>query len=301
MIEKYKNLYENEKLEPIKLIGDLDELVSFLDKIIVPFDVNIHTLYFSLAARRKYISDEQKLLLKYNKENMFAKNIISASDKEGLVSKFVRNLRRCECNPYGYTCRTTGFPFPNNCLVVYVNINPTNAIKVAKAINKRFIDTYASSAQIMYNGSDISNPLFEMRNIVDFSYIEYSKTENSDHFYYDIDVDIETDYLNLNNKKELVSVFYEMLKKFNVDFNFEDILVVDTAGGYHIITPVSLQSALKMGKGRLVELYKKELYDKDYFKLTKEVTLSKNNMAPCPGTYQNNYLVTCKSLLEFLR
>ena len=107
-----------------KYIYDENEIKWFYDYCIPKLKQD-EVFFFSLSARNKALNEKERELYQIGRNEMFNKMIIRHDSFEMLL----RNLYRSETNKKAFLTNAN-FPFPDKCLTLYWNINPTNVRRV---------------------------------------------------------------------------------------------------------------------------------------------------------------------------
>ncbi len=144
-------------------IHDIDELKFFYDNILPPLD-KTDVYFISLSARNKYLTDEEKETLDLGRTEMFAKTIIRKREWD----RFLRTIRKFECHVEGYTTKN-GSPIPSKCIVMYININPSNTLQAIAGFKKVLSEYEVEIASIALNDRSNINNIAERLNKIDNS------------------------------------------------------------------------------------------------------------------------------------
>jgi hypothetical protein len=244
----------------MKLIGDEQELKNFFDYI-VPVLAKEEVYFLSLSARNKYLTEEERAFYRLGRTEMFERRII----KDRAWDMFLATVKRYEVAEGAYLS-LNGHPVPAKCVMVYWNINPTNAVKaffvfqqeMSQAVLEYVSNTNASTDVFLQANRKLMNA--------------FQKTRGTKH-YIDIDVDFLPDMKDIKH----VDNFLDALAARGVKF-----FVVDTKSGYHVLLK---RNTIRFNYTTLV----KELNQNT--SVIKEAVINENEMIPMPGTFQADHLV----------
>jgi hypothetical protein len=241
------------------MIVDRKQFDAFIN--ILPDLKQDEVYFFSLSARNKYLTAEERQEYALGRTEMFSREI--ARDKEGIY--YVMNKLKASLQ---YRKTNNGKTIPEKALVIYANINPSSTIK-AYQLFKQEIDKQVNDVINTFLNS--KEPNFEGLTRINRELMNCIQKARSRKYYIDLDIDL---YNKGTNKcvddltsflKENKSVFYK----------------IETFSGYHFLVkketvPNNLFS--KMNEYRL------SMY-------IKEIEFNKNEMIPVPGTLQAGKLV----------
>lgn len=274
-----ENIKENDY---VKIIADINELRWFFDNIIPnlkPFEV----IFLSLSGRSKYLTEEEKQYYQLGRNEMFAKSIVRERD----WNKFLRKIRKLECNEEGYTTKNN-LPIPSKCMVCYMNINPSNTLKALNEFNKVINEYMFELSNVAVKKLDSENIMNRLNKIDNNLMTCYQKATGTKHWV-DFDLDIDKNW----------KVYDEVVLK--VWLNKKGILTyfwIDTKSGYHLLVH---KEELKFNPNELVDYIKQGYGNWLYYeynpivannKLNEyEVIYNHNSMIPLPGTFQSDHIV----------
>lgn len=248
-------------------IYDEDQIRKFVS-ILSPLKED--EMYFvSMSARNKYLTDVERRYYELGRTEMFARELIKPSRRieGGIVETYLRVLKSMQVSEGGYTSRT-GKALPDNCLIVYANINPTSGLKAAKAFM-----------------SDMTEALFDMRTNPDapsfFAHLDsklmkHCQKEKGTRSLIDVDFDIPKEGL------PILKCFLAEMEGHGVKYH-----VIETKSGYHVLLE---RETLKFN-------YNEQVATANYNATTEfgkehvEVVVNKNGMVPVPGTMQAGHKV----------
>jgi len=149
-----------------QFIYDIDEIEWFY-KFSVPRIEQDKVLFWSLSARNKILSEEERRTFMLGRSEMFKKSVIR---KNGF-SHFIESLRSAECHKQGMLTKAR-VPYPQKCLRLYWNLNPTSVRKVIFE-QQRLINEYNEemiAAALKKSDIAIESAFHKMRRIFDAHY-----------------------------------------------------------------------------------------------------------------------------------
>lgn len=258
--------------EHYNIINDRFELEKFFD-IIMPDIGDLESYFISLSARNKYLTKEEQAELHLGRTEMFDRQIIRHKN----YNKFVSKLKQYECS-YGSYLTKTNKDIPQKCIVAYININPTHALKAYKEFNKtmnEYLFELATVSAEERKETNICQRINKMNTLLQNSY----QKSRSKKYYIDIDFDISKE-----------CIMPKLLNTYLLEKKIESFYWIDTKGGYHLLIPTKY---IEFNPQEIVDLaellYKKwgikRLNDKW------EIVINEHQMIPIPGTLQANYPV----------
>lgn len=224
-------------------------------------------LYFlSLSARNKYLTDEEREEYDLGRTEMFSRQV--AFDKEGIayaLDKMAADL----------AVRTTrnGSPIPPHCLVVYMNVHPSSAVKAYRRFSEQMDRHYEEAFLGTLNGSQAADMWIPFRRI-NTNLMNHIQKAFSRKLMVDIDIDGD----DSKQSEQLMNEVDRFLSGHECGR-----MIVKTQGGFHVLVPTKYL-------GKHVPLFKK-LNELDK-QTDGEVKFNGNAMVPLPGTEQAGKLVT---------
>jgi hypothetical protein len=267
------------------IIASVGELKYFFDEVLKPLGPT-EVFFLSLSARNKYLSEEKRDYYHLGRSEMFAKSIV----REYSWERFLRTIRRFECHREGYLTQN-GLPIPSEALVCYININPSETLKVIREFDRILSEYTFELLNTAVAGRDRENILNRLNKIDNNLLTAYQKSTGTKHW---IDFDMDVD----KRWKPFESV---RIKAFlaSKDIGDSEAVWVDTKSGYHLMIA---RDKLKFNPADLVaelaESYRfwlKESVSEDKAHElweSREIIVNKNQMIPLPGTFQGNHIVT---------
>lgn len=258
-------------------IHDINELKFFYDNILPPLE-KTDVYFISLSARNKYLSDEEKETLDLGRTEMFAKTIIRKRD----WNRFLRTIRKFECHVEGYTTRNKS-PIPSKCIVMYININPSNTLQAIANFKKVLSEYEVEIASIALNDRSNNNNIAERLNKIDNSLYTAYQQSRGNKTWIDIDCDINKVF-----KPHESNIIKEKMKELGL----KTYWWIDTKSGYHLLIK---RDELHFDPRELTTIIYERYYrymtnlNLDYGKT--EIIINKNAMLPLPGTYAGGHPV----------
>lgn len=233
---------ENEFLKFVEILPDLKDGEAF---------------FLCLAARGKYLSEEERKVLGFKPDKMFSHQIVT--DKKYLKYYVEKSLHMLSFKT------KEGKQIPEKASVVYFGINPISLLK-----GYLIFQTNINTSIVEQSLND--NPQFSYTNNIVSKLYSSLQIARSRNIYLDIDID-STDFNS-------ISILLEALDKQ------KDIVyhIIKTRGGYHILI---LRETLK-GKDINLSLILKEIEKST----GKEAIINKNQLVPVPGTLQGGIEVS---------
>jgi hypothetical protein len=267
-----------------EFLKDIDELKWFWTYAMRPLKPN-EAYFISTSARNKRLSEEEREYFQVGRSEMFHKEIIAEDD----YPRFLRGIRRCETNKFAYLTRA-GMPYPDNVLVLYANIAPTDAYSAMTkqidnliAIQRELVDSVLKNSQqgIAQSYRNIRHSHTTGQSIFARSF--------SDSDWADIDSDIDN-YETGEGREAIQSVkafLYDEIGRGN-------FIQVRTAGGFHwLVRKSKLSNVGRKHKTDPVAAIISSMAS--IFGLhgivINEIVKNRNEMIPLPGTVQYGFHV----------
>lgn len=228
-----------------KIITDEAKLKEFIDWL--P-DLKSHeTYYVCLFARSKYVSDNSVAHIKSDKSQLKR----FTSNKEWLFTK----IKQLECELGSYKQR--GNHIPQECLALYITVNPRDMLKATKASLVKF----ATLITTEYNGY---NPHQEVMS-------EIQKAKSRACY-----IDFDFDGVRSNEIRKQI-----ILKDL---INIDACTFVETRGGCHVL----------VNPNNVIELFKKTFYNN--MTTLDGCDINGDCMLPVIGSYQGGFTPTFDEL-----
>lgn len=259
--------------EYIQIVYDENEIKWFFDNILPPL-APAEIYFFSLSARNKYLTMEEREIYGLGRTEMFEKTIVRERNWE----KFIKKIRRLECDTRGYVTKK-GFPIPPKTMVLYMNINPSNTLKALGMLNKLTNEYFQEMSSLILKGGDTDN-FFNRINKIDNNLMSYYQQATGTVHWVDFDFDVPKDI-------NIVDYSTEILKNFNIT-NFHWI---DTKSGYHCLVD---SKQIRFNPNDLLNKIEEILRIEAGIFLDEEkheIIYNNNAMVPLPGTLQGGHPV----------
>ena len=277
------------------LVYDENQLVNFYNTFFseaLPF----HTDFFCLAARKKYMTEEQKKAINLGDTCMMNKTIL----KEYNVKKFLSKVYQADASASFLTDRDGNY-IPRSCVVFYMNINRTNVLKATKEF-KDLLNVWDYDIASCYMNSNPKENLGKQLKTIQNNLLKsFQGPKNAEGDWIDIDCDLgPVDEMTLLKYKNLIASRLQA----------QDVHVIQTHGGCHILISKKAISEYNRGvserlTGQKTEVLKKLimtsekllLYVRGLLKFdfsdedVKEVKFNQNAAVPLPGTLQGGFPV----------
>lgn len=267
------------------IIFDEEEVRYFFDTILPPLE-ETDVYFVSLSARNKYLNQVEREVYKLGRTEMFQKILI----KERAWGKFIRAIRRLECNKSGYTT-SNGKSIPDKALVCYININASNTLKALEIFKDVLAKYEAEVFAVALKGRKNNNLGHNLNNLDNALLTAYQQSRGSK-VWIDIDIDIP---------KEIKLYEHEGLKYFLENRGLKEYFWIDTKSGYHLLLKrkelfFDPRSIIKyIFDVPLTQYYMEKTGDPkelcSVLAYKHEVVENKNEMIPMPGTLQALYPV----------
>lgn len=243
----------------MQLVHNEDHFWTFVNKVMKPL-VPGEVYFISLSARKKYLTEEERQFYDLGRTEMFGRTL-GYGDWKYTMEKLAANLR--------YKTTKAGFPYPQKCLVVYMNINPSSSIKACGEFSKKVIEVQNEFMKSYLNGKQ---PNLDTLNKGDRLLLNYFQKFSGTRHYVDVDVDAGDDILE---------TFVRQLMDSGTEHH-----VIKTRGGWHVLIDRESRNTTKFPIHEVVRPL-----DKIAKKYGGEVIINGNAMCPIPGTLQANTLV----------
>ena len=210
------------------------ELKWFFDHILEAPQAN-ESYLMCISSRAKKVSKEERERIQLGRGEMMRENIITSRGKERLwnFEQFLSYIYRYECPVQGMVTKT-GDPYPQNSLVLYIYVNPSDEHKVLADSMKTSFDIIADLINSATNSSSdgIKEQLFKLRTID-----KHKKTcravNVSRHLWTQFDFDFsDTVKLNADLQND---VYNQLVVVGRALFGKGNVVVIRTSGGFHIL------------------------------------------------------------------
>lgn len=247
-----------------EFILDPTKVIAFGDKVLKPLAENQVYMVF-LAARNKYLTDEQRKTVKLAGQDMIARKVLKKKEGETTGQMLLKGLSTL-CVPAGHYRDNGGNPIPFNAFTMFVTVNPRDCKKASLAVAHTLLDKLANDMDGFQH----------LENLV----LSSIHKEVSRKVYLDLDIDLKVPMDLAERLRVLDEV---MMPSGNTPFT-----QVNTRGGYHLL--VEYDQIDKERKNTFyLDLMKLSEMEKNYELEVKTDGSSGAVMTPIPGTSQGGY------------
>ena len=278
------------------LIYDLNQVKKFYKEVLGtergPFDVD----FFCVAARKKYMTPEERQLTQLGDTCMMEKTPVREYDENIFIHK-LQKVDSCLDHLYSHN----GTNIPRSCMVLYMNVNHTSMIEALKGL-KIDLALFESELYDIFtkNGlrEGVGNKIKRLDNL---TLKAYQNPKNiSKRTWVDIDIDVE----GLNQTSINATLDNMIRSKVHplLVITEKPYIIIGTHGGYHILVNTQWISGhnrawAKYAKDTDMNLKSGILFVEDFTKSlkalmieknldAKEIKVNQNAMVPIPGTLQ---------------
>lgn len=272
------------------LIYDENQVKEFYRRVIssqerTEFDVD----FFCIAARKKYMTPEEKESTRMGDTCMMEKTAVKKND----ISLFLNKLHRVDAG-LDWLTSNNGTLIPRSCMVFYMNINHTDMIYALKSLKMDIAVLEGELLDCLKKKGLLENIGNKVKGLNTMVMKAYQNPANvSNRAWVDIDFDVSPENFSFAEIKEVMT---------SLKFSDESYIVIQTRGGYHILVNTPWISAYnkeyskafaegeKFNKKGILSVDKvisglKKALDNRGFE-AKEIIINKNGMVPIPGTLQ---------------
>jgi hypothetical protein len=241
------------------MIVDRAQFDKFVE--ILPDLKNDELYFFSLSARNKYLSAEERKEFALGRTEMFSREI--ARDKEGIY--YIMNKLKSSLQ---YRVTANGKPIPERALVVYANINPSSTIKAYQLFTQE-IDKQIN--EVVHTFLNTKEPNFEGLKRINRELMNCIQKSRSRKYYIDIDIDFR--------EKGTAECVIDLMGFLST--NKSVFYTIKTYSGYHFL----------IRKDTVPNTLFSKIEEHRLNSNIKEIEFNKNEMIPVPGTLQAGKLV----------
>lgn len=217
-----------------KFVADEDEMKFFFDKVIDTPELN-ESYLMCISSRAKKVSPEERARIKLGRGEMMREQVVTSRSKEKLwdFNWFKSFIYRYEC-PYEGMITKSGDPYPQESLVLYFYVNPSDEHKVAMDsmtfTNGILNDLINACTNMSKDG--IQEQLFKLRTL-DTHKKTCRAVNISRHLWTQFDFDFSED-VKVDPEK-IETVMNTLRTCGNILFGKGNIIIVRTSGGFHIL------------------------------------------------------------------
>jgi hypothetical protein len=262
--------------EPVKtqptysVIADEEELRFWWDYGMPPLSQD--GIYFvSRSARNKKLSEEEREYYHCGRSEMFDKKQIRHDSWES----FLKHIKRFEVRKDAFLTKN-GKPYPEKCLVTYINISEISAYKAMKDQMSYLSETLIalSDSCLKKSKSGIDDSFYKIKKSFDTCQSLFARNFGKKFW---IDIDVDCDNLVNEDIENILQIFYRN------GWVRGEVMLIRTGGGVHCLIKAD---KLKQDPAILCGHIESELKNIHQEKDIHEVVVNKNFMIPCPGLYQ---------------
>jgi len=230
------------------------------------------TYYTTLVARPKYLTAEERSTIKSN-HNMLDIKLCKPKKDVDIYDNYSKMIYRFNCNPSAYLDKK-GQPLPSKCKVVYAGLNPVDILLATKKFRQEL-------AELEFRAIESNGDIAEVYSRIPRLFLKNCVNSQKRKRIIDVDVDVEIEDTQL----ESIDNFLDYLKEITTEDQFNNLAVVFTRGGFHVLSKTSA-----FNKNFHTETIRKIAVD--FFPKAKEVKINENKMCPLPGTNQGDFYVS---------
>lgn len=272
------------------LIYDEKQIKDFYEKVIASQErTEFDTDFFCVAARKKYMLEEEKQATRLGDTTLLEKTVIKKED----ISMFLNKLHKVDAG-LDWVTSNNGTLIPRSCMVFYMNINHTDTIQALKSLKIDMAVLEGELLDCLKKKGTLENIGNKVKGLNTMVMKAYQHPGNAScRTWVDVDFDISPENFSLAEIEEVMS---------SLKFKDEGYVVIQTRGGYHILinTPwissynkdysKSFPEGVKFDKkgilsvDKVIKKLEKAVTEKGFE--AKEIIINKNGMVPIPGTLQ---------------
>ena len=315
--------------EVYDIVSDTAELKWFFDHVIQKPQINEAYTAVFVSRHKKLTKEEQEDIGLTRKEAEFLavetfrlahfKDALYQNENNWTFDNYLKHLRRLEVNKDAYTT-SKGLPLPTKTLSTIFYVNPCDNIKVCREFFNQYLDVTQSISKAMLNGKTTADNLqsYQWFDNAESNLKHLRANQKGTRYWLDFDIDVPAWFKNTKDQDvyappkatHFITGYYkQMIDYLNEAFGKGNYVIVDTAGGYHILVRASAIKADPHNFCRDMQLvyqqamtYGEEPYvdEKGNNKFECVVNGSQIPGLPLPGTYQYGRQVTVLNKSDFL-
>ena len=301
--------------EVYDVVADVNELKWFFDHVIQKPQINESYTAVFVSRHKKLTKEEQEDIGLTRKEAEFLavetfrlthfKDASYQNENNWTFDSFLKHLRRLEVNKEAYTTNK-GLPLPTKTLATIFYVNPCDNIKVCREFFNQYLDVNQAISKAMLNGKTTVDNLqsYQWFDNAESNLKHLRANQKGTRYWLDFDIDVPAWFKNTKDQDvyappkatHFITGYYkQMIDYLNEAFGKGNYVIVDTAGGYHILVRASAIKADPHNFCRDMQLvyqqamtYGEEPYvdEKGNNKFECVVNDSQIPGLPLPGTYQ---------------
>ena len=273
------------------------EVHRFFEKILAGDWGPFETGFFCVAARKKYMSQEEREATQLGDTCMMEKTVL----KRGDFQEFWLKLQKADAG-LSFHSSHNGTLIPPHCMVFYININKTDMLSAIKDFKSDLLDMENELWDVLVKRGSQEGIGAKIRGINNKLLKAYQNPKNNIKGWLDIDIDLSQGAKESEYLRSFEQVLPTVMK--NVHFEPDTYHIIRTQGGYHVLiktswiktfnadyasacqankTPINKETFIDPMKviAKLTEVYKFWFNENP-----EEIKLNQNAMIPIPGTLQ---------------
>lgn len=291
------------------LIYDLNQVKEFYDKVINTPREAFDADFFCIAARKKYMTQEDRERTRLGDTCMMKKTALKKADS----SIFLNKIREVDAG-LDWLTSLNGEYIPRSCMVFYMNINHTNMAKGLQNFKSDLVGLDTELSSVIFKHAKLEDIGYKVKDLSNMAMKAYQDPKNVTHkTWIDLDLDV-TDWGELSKER-----VFDTIRAYESDhlsekekalaeaqLNTAKTYIIRTHGGYHILISTEWLKKANSVKSLCAssdkKLTKKDFLALDTLKETleveiskyckfKEFTINQNMMVPIPGTLQGGFEV----------
>lgn len=301
-----------------KFVASENELRFFFDKIIEkPLDNESYLM--CISSRAKKVDPEIRKKIQLGRGEMMREQILTTRGKEKIwdFNWFKSFFYRYEC-PYEGMVTKAGYSYPQDSLVLYFYVNPSDEHKVAMDSVNHTIEILNDMVNAATSSSKdgISEQLFKMRTI-DVHKKTCRAVNVSRHLWTQFDYDFSDDVKNHSELQDIVLKAH--LETGYMIYGKGNFAIIRTSGGFHTLvhkrgmqywndnvrekidpSKNPIEDFIYYTKQKLIKLATAAGEDAKGWKWFDEFVKTNQSFLPCPGTWQyGNFMVEVVNKSDF--
>lgn len=277
------------------LIWSEEQLLKFYNTFFSESS-SFHTDFFCLAARKKYMTEEERKRINLGDTCMMFKTILKEYDEK----KFLSKIYQADASASFFTDRDGNY-IPRSCIAYYMNLNKTNVLKATRDFKDQMnLWDYDLATSVLFNNTQKKDNLGRQIKTVQNNLLKsFQDPKNTEGKWLDIDCDVKGVY------DSLLKEYKERLIEF---FGATDVHIIHSHGGAHIIFDKNIISAYNRSVAALFDKkeirnhiltpdrilsFVREMVLKDFSESdVKEIEFNQNLAVQIPGTVVGTEQIT---------
>jgi len=270
-----------------------EQVLKFYNEILQDLTPNT-TDFFCIAARKKYMTEEQRQNTSLGNTCMMSKTILKEHDEH----KFLAKLHQVDASMDWFT-DTDDLYIPRECMAFYINVNHTDVLKAIKDFKKLMVDWDYDVASLTTFSNNTKQEMVgkQLKTVQNNLLKSFQDPKNTVRKWTDIDCDTDVE-VNCEHIKLLINGILEW------EIPEGHTHVVKTHGGYHVLIDnndlseynrnlASKTENKKMLKDLIIDAESIVKTLKNFFgeENAKEIKINQNMSIPLPGTIQGGFKV----------